>query len=151
MKKLSVLFVLTMLFSFASSAQEQVKWTYQAKKIKDKTYEVRIIATIPKGWFIYAQQQPEESVSQPTSFSFTHNPVLIIPDQPLQEEGHVIKKSYATLGYDANIYKDSVEFVQTVTLKANVKTNLLGTVRYQVCDDHRCMPADDAKFEFKLQ
>lgn len=150
MKKLSVL-VVAMLCSLAMFSQEQVKWSYVAKKVKDKTYEIRVIASIAPGWFIYGQQQPEESVSQSTQFNFTRSPLLAIPATPLVEEGKVIHKKYPSLGYTANTYKESVSFVQTVTLKANVKTNLEGFVVFQACNDRMCMPPESTKFSLLLQ
>lgn len=151
MKKLSVLSLLVLFVSIVSYAQEQVKWSYVAKKVKDKTYEVRLIATIPSGWYIYAQAQPEESISQPTTISFAKNPLLNISDKPFAEQGQVIRKRYPGLGYVANTYQDTVQFVQLITVKSDVKTNLLGTVRFQACNDHMCMPPEDEKFTLMLQ
>ena len=69
---LSVLFI-----GFYASAQSgrQVKWTYSAKKISDKKYEVHMTATINSGWHLYAQNVGVEG-PLPTSFAFTRNPLL---------------------------------------------------------------------------
>jgi len=149
MKKLSVL-VVAMLCSLAMFSQEQVKWSYVAKKVKDKTYEIRVIASIAPGWFIYAQQQPPQSISQPTQIAFVKNPLVNLSGK-VTEEGTMVQKEYKVLGIKSNTYLDTVSFIQTVTLKADVRTNVEGTVRYQVCNANMCMPPEDAKFSVLLQ
>ena len=46
----------------------QVQWTYTAKKIADKTYEVHMSAKIGAGWHLYAQNAGDGPVS--TTFQF---------------------------------------------------------------------------------
>ncbi len=43
------------------------------------------------------------------------------------------------LKISANQYSEKVDFVQVVKLKANVKTNIVGSVEYQTCDDKKCL------------
>lgn len=150
MKRLSVL-ALVLLRVYSSFGQEQVKWSFFAKKVKDKTFEIRAIANIADGWFIYAQNQPQGSVSQPTEFTFAKNPLLRFATNVPSEEGVVIRKRYPTLGYVANTYKEEVSFVQTVTVTADIKTNIQGRIKFQACNDQMCLPPEDAKFSLQLQ
>ena len=46
----------------------------------------------------------------------------------------------AALGVSANQYSNTVDFIQKIKLKANVKTNFTGNVEYQTCDDKKCLP-----------
>jgi thiol:disulfide interchange protein DsbD len=133
----------------AFSQQKKVSWSYLAKKVKDRTFEVRLIATIESGWFIYSKDQPAESTSQPTEVVFTKNPLVTISRE--SEEGRVIRKRYPSLGYVANTYKDTVAFVQLVTVKGDVKTNLDCVVRFQSCNDYQCLPPESNKFSIMLQ
>ncbi len=50
------------------------------------------------------------------------------------------------LEVSANQYSGKVDFVQVVKLKANVKTNLTGSVEYQTCDDKKCLPPKTVNF-----
>jgi thiol:disulfide interchange protein DsbD len=69
MKKLflSVAGLFTAAFIYA---QSPVSWTFTAKKTADKTFEVHMTATIQKSWHLYSQNQPEDAVANPTSFTY---------------------------------------------------------------------------------
>jgi thiol:disulfide interchange protein DsbD len=65
---------------FAVSAKAQlnpVSWSFSAKKIADKTYEVHLTATMQSGWHLYSQVQPEDAIAIPTDFKINNNPLLI--------------------------------------------------------------------------
>ncbi|TSA66050.1 MAG: hypothetical protein D4R41_00075, partial [Sediminibacterium sp.] len=47
-------------------------------------------------------------------------------------------------------YADQVQFVQTITVKGNIKTNISGSVNYMVCDDSQCLPPTTKSFDIKL-
>ena len=53
-----------------------VKWTFSAKKIADKQFEVEMKAVILPGWHLYSQQQPEDAIAIPTEFVLNQNPLL---------------------------------------------------------------------------
>jgi thiol:disulfide interchange protein DsbD len=48
-------------------------------------------------------------------------------------------------------YSDKVDFVQTVTVKGNVKTNVAGKVEYMLCNDKECLPPKEVNFSIALQ
>ena len=48
-------------------------------------------------------------------------------------------------------YSEKVQFVQTVTVKGKVKTNIAGTIEYMVCNDVKCLPPTKKLFDLKLQ
>src|SRR5688500_19559967 len=77
MKK--IVFTLISVFTIAfASAQtlNPVSWSFTSKKISDKEYEIRMIATLQKGWHLYSQTQPDDAIAQPTTISFNKNPLL---------------------------------------------------------------------------
>jgi hypothetical protein len=78
---------LTGLASYAQSGK-QVKWSFNAKKIADKTYEVRMTADINSNWHMYAQDAGEGP--QPTAFNFTKNPLVTL-DGNVKEVGKMKK------------------------------------------------------------
>ena len=57
---------------------------------------------------------------------------------------------YGKLNVKNRFDDNKVEFVQTITLKSNVKTAITGEVEFMVCDDRQCLPPDVAKFSVKL-
>jgi Disulphide bond corrector protein DsbC len=142
--------VLVVLITVAAKAQlNPVSWTYSAKKITDKTYELHITATMQSGWHLYSQTQPEDAIAEPTKITFNKNPLLIL-DGKIKEEGKMEKFHDAKLDLSANQYSSKVEFVQTIKLKASAKTNVSGTVRFQTCNDEKCLPPKNVTFSIAL-
>src|SRR5438105_5310637 len=110
MKALLLSFVIAVT-GLAATAQSttQVKWSYSAKKLADKTYEVHLTATIAGDWHLYSQNVGVDGPI-PTSFTFTKNPLLVM-DGKVNEVGKVIKKNEEVWGGVVNYYEKSVDFV----------------------------------------
>jgi Disulphide bond corrector protein DsbC len=151
MKK--ILLSLTVLIAgIAANAQIQnpVTWSYSAKKIADKVYEVTIVATINSGWHLYSQIQPSDAIAIPTTIKINNNP-LIIKDGKIKEVGKLEKYKDKELGISANQYSQTVSFVQKVKLKGKVKTNVSGSIEFQTCDDKKCLPPKTVTFNVPVQ
>lgn len=127
-----------------------VSWNFSAKKISDKKYEIHLTATMQPGWHLYSQSQPEDAIAIPTGFKFNPNPLLKLEGK-LKEVGKLEKFHDEKLNLSANQYSDKVDFVQTITLKANTKTNVAGSVEYQTCDDKKCLPPKTVNFSVALK
>lgn len=150
LKKVLILaFVLP--FALASKAQlNPVTWSFTATKVADKTYEVHMKATIQSSWHLYSQAQPADAIASPTIFTINANP-LFTKDGKIKEVGKMEVMKDASLGISANQYSNTVDFVQKITLKANVKTNFTGTVEYQTCDDKKCLPPKTINFSVQIK
>lgn len=135
-----LLLIATLLTGTVSMAQSsrQVSWTYSTKKIADKTYEIHMIATIGGDFHMYAQDAGGDGPI-PTTFSFTKSPLFIL-DGGVKEKGQLVKKFESAWNHDVKYYEKTVDFVQVIKLKSNVKTSLDGKVEFMVCDDHECLP-----------
>ncbi|MBK8090241.1 MAG: hypothetical protein IPK31_21375 [Chitinophagaceae bacterium] len=145
----SVTFLLVSLLSFAQSGTK-VKWDYSVKKISDKKYEVRMIATIQPGWHLYSQTQSADAIALPTKISFAKNPLITVSGSA-KEVGKVTDAFDKATQSRSRFYSNKVEFVQIVTLKNNIKTSIVGDVEFMVCDDRQCLPPDKTKFSVKLE
>src|SRR5689334_22713331 len=110
-----------------SNAQkiDPVQWTYTAKKVADKTYEIHLTATIQNTWHLYSQNQPADAINQPTEIIFKKNPLVTL-DGATKEVGKMQLFKDERLKISANQYADKVDFVQKVKLKTNTKTNIVG-------------------------
>jgi len=141
-----------LLFSVVVFAQSgtKVKWDYTVKKISDKKYEVRVIATIQAGWHLYSQIQSADAIALPTKITFAKNPLITVAGTP-KEVGVVTDAFDKATQSRSRFYANKVEFVQIVTLKTNVKTSVVGDVEFMVCDDRQCLPPDKTKFTVKLE
>ena len=149
MKKTLVIILLFIAAATKAQVVNPVSWTYTAKKTSDKTYEVRLTATIQSGWHLYSQSQPNDAIAEPTKITFNKNPLLKL-DGNIKEEGKMEKFHDAKLDLSANQYSSKVEFVQTVKMKATAKTNVTGTVRFQTCNDEKCLPPKTVNFSIAL-
>lgn len=135
--------------AFAQQSLNPVTWNFTSKKINDTEYEIRMTATIEKGWHLYSQTQPKDAVAEPTNFSFNKNPLLQFNGK-VQEVGKMEKFTDKDLGISANQYSNTVSFVQKVKVKGKAKTNVTGTLRFQTCNDERCLPSKTVNLSIAL-
>jgi len=143
--------VLMSLYPQGSSAQVKnpVSWAFTSKKLGAGKFEVRMTAVVEKGWHIYSQTTPEGGPI-PTSVEFTKNPLVVLTGN-VKEVGKM--ETHFEKLFDVNVkqYSNKVEFVQTASVKGNVKTNLSGTVEYMLCNDTECLPPVRKTFSVSLQ
>ena len=144
------LFVFISGFSYATVGQENpVKWSFTAKKIADKTYEIHLTARIEDEWHIYSQTTPDGG-PVPTSISFFKNPLLVMQGET-KEMGKLEKHFEKLFNVEVMQFSDKVDFVQTVNLKTNVKTNIAGKVAFMTCNDEMCLPPKSVPFSISLK
>jgi hypothetical protein len=142
------LFLLVSGFISMAQSEKAVKWNYAVKKIADKTYEVSMTANISGDYHMYAQNVGVDGPA-PTIFTFTKNPLISL-DGNVKEVGKVVKKFESAWGGNVNYYEKTVNFVQVVKLKANVKTNLAGKVEFMVCDEKQCLPPSNVDIKVNI-
>lgn len=148
-KKITLFFITALVISAGAFAQIEnpVKWSYTAKKISDKVYELHITANLEPKWHIYAQDAGEGPSS--TEFTFTKNP-LITAEGKVKEVGSLEKEYDKNFNSVLKFYNTKVTFVQKVKLRSNVATVVKGSVNYMVCNDRRCLPPKDVEFSIKI-
>jgi hypothetical protein len=149
MKKI-LLPTLLLAIAHVSPAQsgKQVQWSYAARKIADKTYEVHMIANINGGYHLYAQDVDGESTAA-TTFTFTKNPLINL-DGRVRENGKAINKFETALKHVVKYYEKNVDFIQVVKLTGNVKTSLTGKVEFEVCNETHCLPPSEVEINVKI-
>jgi hypothetical protein len=152
MKKIFISAIFTVIISVMAVAQNinPIQWTYTAKKIADKTYELQLTANIQNTWHLYSQKQPADAINQPTEIIFKKNP-LVVFDGNIKEIGKLELFKDEKLKISANQYANKVVFVQKIKLKANVKTNVVGSVEFQTCDDKKCLPPKKIDFTIAVK
>jgi len=148
MKKYLLLALAVIGFAGAFAQEKPVNWTFTAKKIADKTYEVHITANINGNWHIYSQNVGVDG-PVPTTFTFTKNPLLTVEGAP-KEVGKLIKKKEEAWDGVVNYFEKTVSFVQVVKVKGSAKTNLAGKVEYMVCNDEKCLPPVEVPFNVNI-
>jgi hypothetical protein len=145
MKKF-LLFLSCMVIEAISFCQEHhVSWVYEAKKKTADTYDVIITAGLEHPWHLYSQHDKGPGR---TSFVFKTNP-LITKIGAVKEVGDLTKTNDKNLG-EILSYSGKVQFIQTVKVKGNIKTNMSGMIQYVVCNDGQCLPLAKKSFDLKL-
>ena len=148
MKKI-LLFLTLIFFSAAvfSQIKSPVTWMASSKK-KGDNYEVILTATLPKPWHIYSQKTGDGPL--PTKFTFVKNPLLKMVGN-VKEVGKLKEEYDKNFDSKVKYFGDKVQFIQTVKVKGNVKTNVGVTVEYMVCDDSQCLPPTKKTFNVALK
>lgn len=145
-----LLTVIALFVAAASFAQtDVVDWKFESKKLADKKYEVKLIATVKDPWHIYSTTTPDGG-PLPTKITFTKNP-LVTPEGKLKEVGKLETHFEDVFDVDTKYFNNKVEFVQVVNLKGNAKTNVAGTVEYMTCNDKECLPPKSIPFSIALK
>lgn len=141
----------TFLILFAGFANAQINnpviWTYTAKKIADKTYELHMTATIGGNWHLYAQDAGKGP--EPTSFVFTPNP-LVKFDGKVKEIGKQEQSFDKNFNSTLKYYANKVDFVQKIKVKSATATVVKGVVNFMVCNDRQCLPPRDVPFTINI-
>ena len=131
-----------------AQSSKQVNWTWNAKKIGDRTYEVHMTATIGGDYHLYAQDAGGDGPIA-TAFTFNKSPLFTLSGV-VKEDGKLVKKYEEAWKHDVRYYEKTVDFVQVVQLKSNVKTSLAGKVEFMVCDDRQCLPPSDIDIKIPI-
>lgn len=147
MKKI-LLSVFLLVMTMAVTAQK-VTWLYKAKKLPGNKYELSITATPPPGWHIYSQNTPAGG-PVPTTFTFNKNALITVSGKP-KEIGKQV--TYYDNNFKTNVkyFEGKASFIQVVTVKAKIKTNITGEIESMICNDRTCMPPTTEKFTIALQ
>jgi len=129
-------------------AQQKTSWTFTAKKLAGNKYELHMTATPPAGWHVYSQNTPDGGPI-PTIFTFNNNALVTLSGK-VKENGKTIK--YFDKNFKVNViyFEGKAEFVQVVTVKGKIKTNVSGEVESMICNDRTCMPSTTEKFNIAL-
>ncbi len=148
MKKILIAAFLVLSAAFAKAQiNNPVTWTYTAKKIADKTYELHMTATIDGNWHLYAQDAGKGP--EPTSFVFTPNP-LVKYDGKIKEIGKQEQSFDKNFNSTLKYYGKKVDFVQNVKVKSSTATVVKGIVNFMVCNDRQCLPPRDVPFTINI-
>ena len=150
MKKIfSILAILCITFAASAQIQDPVDWSYSVKKVSTDTYTFTATANIEGDWHIYSQTTGKGGPI-PTKITFNKNPLITIVGET-KEIGKV-KQVYDDLFKTTVRYiGETATYTQTLKVRGGLKTNISGTVSYNVCDDRQCLPPSKKTFDLKLQ
>ena len=148
MKKIAF-FAFAIFAAFAATAQQSpVKWSYEAKKVADGTYDLVFTANISDGWYVYSQYLESDDGPIRTTIGYDENAAVKLVGKNV-EDGHKYE------GYDdlfgMNIIKFNGNPTFTQQVKITAPTQLTGSVEFMTCDSERCLPPVEIPFRFDLK
>lgn len=143
-------FIILLFIESILHAPTPVAWHFSSKKLSDNRYEIHIIGDISNDWHIYSSKQPTGAISAPTRITFSANPLVTFVNS-VQEIGLREAQKVEVLEITQYYIKNRVEYVQQISLKAPVKTNVSGTLTFQACTDHQCLQPQTIPFSLSLQ
>ncbi len=147
----NIVFVIIAFF-LCSNAFAQIKdpvgWKYEAVKKSAKTYELVITAAVPKPWHIYSMNTGKGG-PLPTKITINKNPLIAL-NGAIKEVGKLEKMFDPNFKTNVLSYSTQVQYIQAITVKGNVGTNVTGTVNFMICDDTQCLPPTTKSFDVKL-
>jgi|LauGreDrversion4_2_1035121.scaffolds.fasta_scaffold122844_2 DsbC/DsbD-like thiol-disulfide interchange protein len=147
-----LLLLMPLVFSMSTlkaQVRNPVKWTHTVKAAGSGKYVVSMKAVLDKGWHIYSQRTPDGGPI-PTSVLFIKNPLISMLGT-VKEVGKLENHYEKLFGVDVKQFSNEVTFVQELTVKGKVKTNISGTIEYMVCNDTECLPPTTQRFTLALQ
>jgi hypothetical protein len=128
---------------------QDIKWTYNEKKIDDTTCELHISAAIQPPWHIYSEYM-EEGGPVATKITFTPNAMFILKGD-VSEKGTAVAGHEDVFNVNVRYYENSVDFIQTVIIKYGSSPIISGFIRYMICTQDHCMPPTDLPFSIQMK
>lgn len=150
MKTLMIFFLVALKCNTATQILHPVKWDFSVSKISANEYQFKAIAIMQDPWHIYAQTQPVNTISSPTSFLFDKQPGISSIGR-MKENGKMIKFIDKKNNISANEYAGKVAFIQMIRVADPQKKRLSGKVTYQSCTDKQCLQPEDVNFSVDLK
>jgi thiol:disulfide interchange protein DsbD len=149
----ALVFVLPVVLAATLSAQklDPVQWTLTsdiAKAPAGSTVPLKLTAKLEPGWHLYSLTTPPGGPI-PTTAALADNASV---EKTLLYQPKPERKLDPNFGIDTETFKDEAVFWVTAELKkdANGAVDLEAQVRYQSCDDRRCLPPRKKSAHFTL-
>ncbi len=141
---ISFCFSLISLLSYSQKSIVPVDWSFEVIESGDDL-TLRATADIEDKWAIYSQHTGEGGPIA-LSFTFDDPSTLIGETEEISEPIKVMSKLFEV---EVIKFKKQAIFEQKFSKKKGMKT-LSGEVRFMSCDESRCLPPTDVRFDIEL-
>jgi hypothetical protein len=144
-----LLLIIVLMVSAGAFAQIEtpVKWAFGAKRISPTEAVVFARATIDDGWHIYALDVKDGGPVK-TSFTFPPSKDYVLVGKTSQPAP--ISKYEPSFKMDVTYFEKTVIFQQKIKLKNAGAAVVKGSLEYETCNDHKCLPPDDVDFTIPI-
>jgi len=146
----SLLLFLALQFHVAGAQiLKPVKWTSSVEQTKPGEAVLVMTAHIDEGWHMYSQFLVGDSGPIPTLF--TYKPSAYFSVTGKTEEEKAVEEFDKNFDMTLKYFFKAPVFRQKIKVKCKNDFTLNATVEFMVCDDHQCLPPDEAEFSFKIK
>jgi len=149
MEKRIMLLLIAVIISVQLHAQIEapVKWSFGAKKINNTEAVIFIKADIQPGWHIYSTKQKDGG---PVKTSFVFN---LLPDYDLIGKiAEPIPHAKYEEAFDMKVYYFEKQVIFQQKIKLNTaQTVVKGKLNFMVCNEQKCIPAQDVEFSIPVK
>lgn len=128
--------------------EHPISWKMSYKQIDEKTIDIHCTATIEKHWHLYSFDIPQNG-PVPTSIVFKPNDGITVIGS-IKTNKKPIEKFDAMFDMKIHYFENTVIFKQRINIKQNT-TQVSGYIEYMLCNDEKCLPPDQEKFNFQLK
>lgn len=147
--KIFSIVLLSVLNTFSSNAQmfeDPTEWSFEAKFVKDNTYDLIFHCNVKNGWHIYSLDPGGDGSFLPPEFVVNTNADIKLVGT-VTEKGKIIHETIEDIG-TVHYYK-KVDFIQRVEL-AKPDMTIKGEYTYMTCNDETCLPPKTLDFSIKV-
>lgn len=148
MKKILLLIIVLVMSKGAfAQIESPVKWAYGAKRISPTEAVIFLRATIDDGWHIYSLNIKDGGPIK-TSFTFPSSKDYTLIGTVTEPKP--ASKYETSFKMDVTYFEKTVTFQQKIKLKTKGATVVKGSLEYETCNDHKCLPPDDVDFSIPI-
>jgi thiol:disulfide interchange protein DsbD len=151
MKKLLLLLILIYIVpvSIFSLVKNPVKWQYSYKFLNKNIVELKLKASIDKGWHMYGAFFPQGGPIV-TTFHFEPSPFYSKIDT-IKEVTKPERFKDPNFDMEVAMHSGKAEFIQKFALKKNGEFTLKGSIEFQACDNQMCLPPKNEEFAINIK
>lgn len=132
----------------AQIVQDPTTWTFEVKKKSGNTYDLIFHLKLKPDWHIWSFNPGGDGLEIPPTIKLDKDPEVKAVGSP-KEKGKLITEKIDGVDGDVHMFKEKVDYVQTVTVAGNAKV-VKGKYSYQVCNDNMCLPEKTKPFSINI-
>lgn len=132
---------------FSEIIKDPTTWTFSVKKLQGTSYELKFDCRLKPGWHLWSLTPGGDGLLISPTFTFEKNKLVSVVGK-MKESGKMISEEFPGTDGITHFYENRVTYTQKATIKGN--TTVKGSVNYQTCDHHQCLPAKDKSFEITI-
>lgn len=126
---------------------EPVKWSTSVEKINESEFILVSIATVDKGWKLYAQNI-DEGGPIPISFDYTLEEGIELVGSTNEEKGE--ESIDKVFDMKIKYFKNKTEFRQKIKVSNAEATTVTGEVGFMACNDTQCTAPTYVDLDYDL-